>query len=344
LRPINPDFVLDMEIKFAELRNLISSNSSSPLIVEKISEIQKGLDESERLVSGTGVVAPTIAFSSSFSIVFREGLESALIIGAILTYLEASRNDKFKKFVYFGILIAIGATAITWFIAEFLIKISGASREIIEAVAGLSAVAVLFWVSFWILNKIETKKWIEFVKAKVWQAAATGSFMVFTMLSFFTVYREGFETVLFYQALFSFAKYMEFYVAAGLVIGLAAIVGVIFLVRKLGKRLPLRALFGLTIAVGCYMSITFIGNATREFQEAGYITTTQLFGTIPRLDINLAEMTGIHPTLETILAQIILLSVYIIGSAYVLVIQPRKKHAVTIMRKSIKDRDKKTLS
>jgi len=344
LRPINPDFVLDMEIKFAELRNLISSNSSSPLIVEKISEIQKGLDESERLVSGTGVIAPTIAFSSSFSIVFREGLESALIIGAILTYLEASRNDKFKKFVYFGILIAIGATAITWFIAEFLIKISGASREIIEAVAGLSAVAVLFWVSFWILNKIETKKWIEFVKAKVWQAAATGSFMVFTMLSFFTVYREGFETVLFYQALFSFAKYMEFYVAAGLVIGLAAIVGVIFLVRKLGKRLPLRALFGLTIAVGCYMSITFIGNATREFQEAGYITTTQLFGTIPRLDINLAEMTGIHPTLETILAQIILLSVYIIGSAYVLVIQPRKKHAVTIMRKSIKDRDKKTLS
>jgi high-affinity iron transporter len=154
LRPINPDFVLDMEIKFAELRNIISSNSSSPLIVEKISEIQKGLDESERLVSGTGVVAPTIAFSSSFSIIFREGLESALIIGAILTYLEASRNDKFKKFVYFGILIAIGATAITWFIAEFLIKISGASREIIEAVAGLSAVAVLFWVSFWILNKI----------------------------------------------------------------------------------------------------------------------------------------------------------------------------------------------
>ena len=118
----------------------------------------------------------------------------------------------------------------------------------------------------------------------------------------------------------------------------------IFLVRKLGKRLPLRALFGLTIAVGCYMSITFIGNAIREFQEAGYITTTQLFGTIPRLDINLAEMTGIHPTLETILAQVILLSIYIIGSAYVLVIQPRKKHAVTVMRKSIKDRDKKNLS
>jgi high-affinity iron transporter len=342
LRPINPDFVLDMEIKFAELRNLISSSSPSPLIVKKISEIQKGLDESERLVSGTGSVAPTIAFSSSFSVIFREGLESALIIGAILTYLEASRNEKFKKYVYYGIILAIGITIITWYFAEYMIKISGVSREIIEAVAGLSAVAVLFWVSFWILNKIETKKWIEFVKAKVWQATTTGSFMVFTMLSFFTVYREGFETVLFYQALFSFAKYMESYVAAGLVTGLGAIIGVVFLIRKFGKKLPLRALFGLTIAVGSYMSITFIGNAIRELQEAGYISTTQLFGTIPRLDINLAEMTGIHPTLETIIGQVILLSIYVAGSFYVLVIQPRKKQTIAAMRKSVKD--KKTSS
>ncbi|MGN6560594.1 MAG: FTR1 family iron permease, partial [Candidatus Nitrosocosmicus sp.] len=289
-----------------------------------------------------GSVAPTIAFSSSFSVIFREGLESALIIGAILTYLEASRNENFKKYVYYGIILAIGITVVTWYFAEYLIKISGVSREIIEAVAGLSAVAVLFWVSFWILNKIETKKWIEFVKAKVWQATTTGSFMVFTMLSFFTVYREGFETVLFYQALFSFAKYMESYVAAGLVAGLSAIIAIVFLIRKFGKKLPLRALFGLTIAVGSYMSITFIGNAIRELQEAGYISTTQLFGTIPRLDINLAEMTGIHPTLETIAGQIILLSIYAAGSLYVLAIQPRKKQTIAAMRKSI--RDKKTSS
>ena len=150
--------------------------------------------KSERLVSGTGIIAPSIAFSTSFSLVFREGLESALIIGAILTYLEASRNDRFKKHVYYGIIIAAGATAVTWFIAQYIIELSGASRELIEAIAGVSAVAVLFWVSFWVLNKIETKKWIEFVKARVWKATTTGSLMVFVMLSFFTVYREGFET------------------------------------------------------------------------------------------------------------------------------------------------------
>jgi high-affinity iron transporter len=337
LRPIDPDFTLEMEIKFAELRNLIQDHAPYGQVESKVVEIRRGLDESERLVSGTGVLAPTIAFSTSFSIIFREGLESALIIGAILTYLEASRNNRFKKHVYYGIMIALGATAVTWFIAEFIIDISGASRELIEAIAGVSAVAVLFWVSFWVLNKIETKRWIEFVKAKVWKATTTGSMMVFVLLSFFTVYREGFETVLFYQAMLSFAKYMEWYVVAGFVVGLAVIVATAIVVRKLGRRLPLKVLFALTMGIGAYMSIAFMGNAIREFQEVGYISTTHLIGTVPRLDINLATMTGIHPTVETIVAQIALLAVYVVGSLYILIIQPRRQRLIESARKSRED-------
>jgi high-affinity iron transporter len=337
LRPIDPDFTLEMEIKFAELRNLIQAHAPYEQVESKVVEIRRGLDESERLVSGTGILAPTIAFSTSFSIIFREGLESALIIGAILTYLEASRNNRFNKHVYYGIVIAIGATAVTWFIAEFIIDISGASRELIEAIAGVSAVAVLFWVSFWVLNKIETKRWIEFVKAKVWKATTTGSIMVFVLLSFFTVYREGFETVLFYQAMLSFAKYMEWYVVAGLVLGLGVIVATAIVVRKLGRRLPLKVLFALTMGIGAYMSIAFMGNAIREFQELGYISTTHLIGTVPRLDINLAAMTGIHPTVETIVAQIILLAVYVAGSLYILIILPRRQRLIEGARKSRED-------
>lgn len=337
LRPIDPDFTLEMEIKFAEQRNLMQAGAPYEQVLAKTAEIKSGLDESERLVSGTGIVAPTIAFSTSFSIIFREGLESALIVGAILTYLEASRNERFKKHVYYGIVLAFAGTAATWFAAEYIIDISGAGREMIEAIAGISAVAVLFWVSFWILNKVETKKWIEFVKAKVWKATTTGSVMVFVMLSFFTVYREGFETVLFYQAMLSFAKYMEWYVAAGLVTGLGVIVGTTFVVRKLGKKLPLRVLFGLTMGIGAYMSIAFMGNAVREFQEIGYLPTTHMIGTIPRLDINLATMTGIHPTLETVVAQVILLGVYLAGSMYVLVLKPRRQKMVESARKSRAD-------
>jgi high-affinity iron transporter len=84
-----------------------------------------------------------------------------------------------------------------------------------------------------------------------------------------------------------------------------------------------------------------MGNAIREFQEVGYISTTHLLGIIPRLDINLATMSGIHPTLETIVAQLILLSVYLIGSLYILILQPRKKKAIEASRKSLADLEEK---
>ena len=334
LRAIAPDFTLEVEFQFATLRNQINQGAPMGDISSTVIAIERSLDESERLVSGTGTIAPMIAFVSSFAIIFREGLESVLILGAIITYLEASRNHKFKKYVHYGIVLAIGATAVTWFIASYIIEISGVNRELIEAVAALSATAVLFYVSFWILNKIEHKRWMEFVKAKVFQASTTGGVMVFVMLSFFTVYREGFETVLFYQAMLGFAKYMELYVGLGFIVGLISLFGIYFGFRKLGKRLPLRALFGLTMGIGAYLSIAFLGNAIREFQVLDYIPYTSMLGTIPRLDINVATMTGIYPTLETTVGQIVLLSVYLIASLYVLILRPKRQKALATMRKS----------
>lgn len=334
LRAIDPDFTLEVEFQFAQMRNLIKQQAPYEQVQEVAISIKRSLDESERLVSGTGTLAPALAFTSSFAIIFREGLEAVLILGAILTYLEASRNNKFKKHVYLGVMGGIAATAVTWLVASFVIEISGANRELIEAIAALSATAMLFYVSFWVLNKIEHKKWMEFVKAKVWQAATTGSVMVFVMLAFFTVYREGFETVLFYQAMLGFATYMEMYVGLGFVLGLIVLFGLYYALRRLGKRLPLRALFGLTMGVGAYMSIAFLGNAVRELQVLEIVPYTGLLGTVPRLDINLATMTGIYPTLETIVAQIVLLGIYLVASAYVLVLRPRKEKRLASMRRS----------
>ena len=344
LRAIAPDFTFEVEYQFATLRNQINDGVPIEDIATTIISLERSLDESERLVSGTGTVAPMIAFISSFSIIFREGLEAVLILGAIITYLEASRNHKFKKYVHYGIGLAIGATAVTWVIASYIIEISGANRELIEAIAALSATAVLFYVSFWILNKIEHKRWMEFVKAKVFQASAAGGTSVFIMLSFFTVYREGFETVLFYQAMFSFAKYMELYVGLGFIIGLASLFGIYFGFRKLGKRLPLRALFGLTMGIGAYLSIAFLGNAIREFQVLDYIPYTSMLGTVPRLDINVATMTGIYPTLETTVGQIVLLAVYLVASLYVLVLRPKRQKALASMRKSRAEVDEQQTS
>ncbi len=341
LRAIDPDFTLEVEYQFATLRNLIKQEAPQEEIQDVIIDIRRNLDESERIVSGIGTLAPSIAFTSSFAIIFREGLESVLILGAITTYLEASRNNQFKKYIYYGVVIAFAATAVTWIIASYIIEISGINRELIEAIAALSATAVLFYVSFWVLNKIEHKKWMEFVKAKVWQATTTGSVMVFVMLSFVTVYREGFETVLFYQAMSGFAKYMEIYVGLGFVVGMISLLGLYYVMRKLGRKLPLRALFGLTMGIGAYLSIAFLGNAIRELQIIEIVPYTGLIGIVPRLDINLAMMTGIYPTLETIIAQIVLLSVYLVASSYILIIRPRKENQLISMRKSRNVSDEK---
>jgi high-affinity iron transporter len=336
LRAIDPDFTLEVEFQFAELRSLIKQQADYEEIKEITIALKRNMDESERVVSGTGTLAPAIAFTSSFAIIFREGLESVLILGAIITYLEASRNTKYKKYLYYGVILAIGATAVTWIIASYIIEISGANRELIEAMAALSATAILFYVSFWILNKIEHKKWMEFVKAKVWQATTTGSVMVFVGLAFFTVYREGFETVLFYQAMAGFAKYMEIYVALGFVTGILSLLLIFYVMRKLGKRLPLRALFGLTMGVGAYLSIAFLGNAIRELQVLEIVPYTGMIGTIPRLDINVAAMTGIYPTLETVVGQIILLGVYLAAVSWVLILRPNRENKIAKMRKSRK--------
>ncbi|WP_458744911.1 FTR1 family protein [Candidatus Nitrosocosmicus sp. T] len=122
---------------------------------------------------------------------------------------------------------------------------------------------------------------------------------------------------------------------------MAVIIAVVFIIRKLGKKLPLRVLFGLTMGVGAFMSITFLGNALREFQELGWISTTHLLGIIPRFDINVATMTGIHPTLETVLGQVILLAIYLAGSVYILIIQPRRQQVIASMRKSVGDKHKR---
>jgi high-affinity iron transporter len=180
---------------------------------------------------------------------------------------------------------------------------------------------------------------MEFVKAKVWQASTTGGVAVFVLLSFFTVYREGFETVLFYEAMFGFAKYMELYVGLGFVAGLAVLLAVYYATRKIGKRLPLKMLFGLTMGVGAYLSIAFLGNAIRELQTLDIVPFTSLLGIIPRLEINMAKMTGIYPTLESVIGQILLLAVYLAAASYVLIIRPKHEEKIASMRKSRREVD-----
>lgn len=328
LNSVNPDISLALETRFIELFDMVNSQEPYNEIVNKVKEIDEQLDAyglTTTTSSANTPLTPTIAFASSFSIIFREGLEAAIILGAIVTYLEASRNERFKKYVYLGIMIAVVTTLGIWFLLDYALQFSGINKDLLKGIAGMAAVAVLFWVSFWALNKMESKKWVEFIKSRVGKAATTGSVMIFILISYFTVFREGIETVIFYQSLFSFTNNIDTYIISGLVLGIIVVITIAVLIKRIMKKLPLRGIFGVTMGIGAFMSVAFIGNAIRSFQEAGYIQTTSLIGTIPLLDPSIASVTGIHPTLESLLAQIVLVGIYLIGLTFMIVVKPKEK-------------------
>jgi high-affinity iron transporter len=325
LRTISPDLSLSLNTKFMELINIVELQKPYDEIAIKVEEIKNLLDKNEiTRSSDNNSIAPTIAFASSFSIIFREGLEAALILGAIVTYLEASRNKKFIKYVYIGLTLAIGVALFIWFLLDYMLHSSGIDKDLLKGIVGISAVVVLFSVSFWFVNKMESKKWVEFIKSRVGKATTTGSVMIFILISFFTVFREGIETVILYQSLFSFTTYIDIYIISGFLLGLVLVLTIGILIKKIMTKLPLRAIFGMTMGIGAFMSVAFIGNAIRAFQEAGYISTTALIDKIPLLDSNIASMTGIHPTVESLLAQIVLGGIYLIGLTYMILVKSKE--------------------
>ena len=111
-------------------------------------------------------------------------------------------------------------------------------REVLEAITALIAVVVLFYVSFWLVARLEQKRWLEFLRARVWSAVSIGSTAALVLVGFTAVYREGFETALFYQALLSFGPGLGVWIAAGLAVGVLALAVVSWMIFRLGRQRP----------------------------------------------------------------------------------------------------------
>ena len=130
------------------------------------------------------------------------------------------------------------------------------------------AVVVLFLVSFWLVSQLEQKRRLEFMRARVASAIAAGSALAFAGLGFTAVFREGFETVLFYQALAIFAEGLELWVVLGAVTAAVALGVAAYAVIGLGKRLPFKQLLFAGATTLLLLSVAFAGNAVRSLQEA----------------------------------------------------------------------------
>ena len=313
LRVLNPDLILALEYRFADLRNGIRDGQPLSEVQRVAGNIDASLRAAEGLVSGTGVLAPTLAATGGFTILFREGLEAALLIAAILAYLEAGRHTKLRRGVWWGASAALLASGLTWLVATYVLAIAPVSRELLSAVTSAVAVAVLFSLSFWMLRGGDRRRGAEFMRARVSQAVASGSLLAVGLAAFGAIYREGFETVLFYQALALASGPVLPYMYLGLGLAAAALALVFAVIFRLGKRVPAQKLFPVLVGVTALFAVAFVGNGARAFQEAGWLPVTNLYGRLPSLDPNVAALTGLHPTLETLAAQGLMVLVYLAG-------------------------------
>ena len=332
LRLRDPNLVLDLEFSFAKLRNAIRDGASLSEIRTNAAEVRSGLVDVDRTLAEKGFAAPLLAFLFSFTILFREGVEVVLLLAILLGALSAGRASGYRKPLAAGVIAALAATALTWVLATLVLEIAPVQRELLEGVTAVAAVVVLFTVSFWLVSRLDHKHWLEFMRARVAAAISAGSAAAFAGLGFTAVYREGFETVLFYQALSIFAKGLMLYVVLGFVAAVAALAVVAYAVLKLGRRIPVKPMLTAGASILLLLSITFAGNAVRSLQGADWISVTPNDGDWARLPVFVAELTGIHPTREGITVQVALLTVYVLGALWVFGIRPWRRRAAEAVR------------
>lgn len=333
---VEPDLVVrdkelaaGIENSFSEFRNAIKSGKPAARIEELGEQIQTGLSTAGLTLENGKPASKYLSFINSFAIIVREGLEAILIIAAIIAFMGATGARSQIKYIHYGWILALVAGFFTWLLARTVISISGAQREVIEGVTSLIAAAVLFYVSYWLVSKIDVRVWKEYIRGRVEKALSRGSVFALASVSFFAVYREAFETVLFYQALWFQAENSQTQVIWGMVAGAALLIVLFFVIFKLALRIPLKYFFSLTSVFLYLLSFILLGKGIKELQEAGMIGVTPL-EFLPRIDV-----LGFYPTLETVLPQAILLAAFVfalIWLEYVKREREKREIAVSISR------------
>jgi len=315
LRIVDSSFTLEMEYKFAHWRSRIEDGAPVGEIEQIVRDIDGGLDETLALLQGPGMTGKALVTIASFSILFREGLEVILVLAALFGYVR-TRDPRLRRPIALGALLAIPASIVTWALLSFVLNVAPVGRELLEAVVSLVAVAFLFYVSFWLLQRTEVRHWMEFLRSHVWEAVAAGNASALAVLGFVSVYREGAETVLFYQALLWMAENMEAWILLGILLATVVLAVIGYAILWAGARLPVRVFLTTAMVMVMLLSVAMLGNAVRELQDADVISITSLFDTFPRINPFVAQFLGIYPTVETVAAQVALLLVYVIGGVY----------------------------
>ena len=308
VRARNPGLASELEAAFDGLRTRVRRADAQELTTIR-QRLLAGLERAERVVADRP--SAMSLFVSSFFLLVREGFEAILIVAALMTFLAKAGAAERRRDVARGAWVAVLASLVTWVLIELLFQVTPGQRGAIEGFTMLLAVAVLFYVSYWLLSKIEAAKWTAFVREKMESALSSGSGLALSAVAFLAVYREGFETILFYKALFSSGGSAGTVpVVGGIAAGAVGLVAVYVVINQLGMRVAMKPFFAVTGVMLYYMAFVFAGKGVAELQEGGVVRLTVVAG-VPRI-----PALGIYPTVESLALQALLVVLALVALAW----------------------------
>jgi high-affinity iron transporter len=290
-----------VEYQFSTIKKTMTNGASAEEVRETLDTQSKYLLEDAGQLDGKSENAVAVFLGSLF-IILRDGFEAILIVSAIIAYLIKSGNKKKAKAVYTGSFVALAVSVVMAFAFNALAG-AAESRELVEGITVLFAVAVLFYVSNWMMGKAEASAWTGYIEGRVQSSVAKGNLFSLAFAAFLAVFREGAELILFYWALLADTQTYVSMVWAGLGAGCAVLVVIYILIRFMSVRIPLKPFFMGTSIVLSIMAISFIGTGVKNLQTANVI------GVTPVSHISSFDLLGIYPTVETLIPQGVLLVV-----------------------------------
>lgn len=274
-------------------RQAIQDGASVAQAAQALELAKVELAKSAELLEG-GAMNASLSFFSSLLILLREGLEAILVLAAILAFLNNTGQQQAVRSVHIGWGLALLAGVGTWAVAAYLIDVSGAQRELLEGATALFASVVLLWVGVWMHDRRHAAAWQDYIKSSL---VGGGGRFGFAVLAFFSVYRELFEVILFYETLWLQAGPAGHgAVLAGAGTALIVLLGLAWVILRGSRKLPLATFFGANAILLCVLSVVFAGHGVAALQEAGVLGTRP----VPFFDF---DWLGIHADAWSLSAQ-----------------------------------------
>lgn len=318
MNAISGDRVSQVEYQFKMTRKTMRDGGSDKEIKQLVDDLKSWIVQDAAILDSgaSGNVngftkLVTSSAGQAFLILIREGLEALLVVAAVIAYLVKSGNKRFAKWIYLGVVAGLAGSGLVAVLFTFLFGGSGPIQEISEGVCALIATLMLLWTSNWMLNKSSVEAWNNYIRNKTeavvagaqskvesGQGLGLGMVTSLAMLSFLAVFREGAETVIFYESIYSMSQDAHGMWVGGLTA--AAVLIVIFLIlRFTSVKIPIGPFFLVTSIVMAALVVIFAGGGIHALIEGDLIEGTYL-SIVPTND-----WIGLYPYVETIAAQVI---------------------------------------